>query len=239
MEILMSGEIYLKRGPEVIDMNPVEEDFNDIDDDFGEDEFFENFIENLRNNSDVSEETIESLIKSHESAKDNNNEIRDYSGCSSFWMSIIGENGIKMIEKSEIPSLASTKDIKNKQELDEQFIRLRVFLEKAEYVGKTFHRTKPIVNMSIDGTITKDMSYYGGFSALGNSILVLYATKDHMIAVNNNELTGERSFSVISSKYIEDGNYKFEGEVNEEYRDKAELYQAIFKQLTNNPKKKL
>jgi hypothetical protein len=60
-----------------------------------------------------------------------------------------------------------------------------------------------------------------------------------MLAVIEDGKTNERRFQVISHKYLDDGNYEFSGEVKNEYDDKAELYQAILKQLLGTKKKKI
>lgn len=224
MEILMSGELYLKNEPERIETSPVS---------FEEEEAFEMFVEELKNNPNVPEDFIEGMIEDHEAEKDEKEKgIPDYSGCDNFWISIIRDDGIAMVEQDSIPELGLVKKFKTKEEVDEKFIRLRVFLDKAKYVGKKFRRTKAVKTRTMTGEILMDASY-----RYAHSITVLYALDNIMIAVEDGPFSSKKRFLVISPRYLEDGNYEFYGEQNNEYMDKPEVYQAILQQSLPNNKK--
>lgn len=90
----------------------------------------------------------------------------DYSGCDEFWISVVDEKGITMIEQS---LLNTTKKYENKNELDKSFTRLTDFLDQSRYVGRFFRRTKP-VNENDKSHMYKD-----------NSTLVLFATDKSML----------------------------------------------------------
>jgi hypothetical protein len=51
-----------------------------------------------------------------------------------------------------------------------------------------------------------------------------------MIALNDAK-NKERRYFIITPKYIEDGNFEFYGEVNDEYRDVEELTMDITKEI--------
>ena len=229
MIILMTGEIYLKKGPKIV--MPNIEDYMD-------DEEFEAFIEDLRINSNASEELINSLIEEHEKDKKiMETGLKDYSGCDSFWMSIIEEEGIRMVEKNDFQLQNMEKVFRTKEEIDREFIRLRVFLEKAQYVGKYFKRTAPLDRIEPNGIRMRDINYNRG----PVETLILYADDHLMLAIQTRKLLSyeTKRFCIISPKYLEDGNYEIYGEVNNEYDDTGELYYAILKQLTDNKNKKL
>ena len=231
MEILMTGEIYLKKGPEIIKANPEEL--------AEEEEEFAMVIEDLEN-ANASKETINEIIERHETEMKLKEEgIKNYDGCDNFWISVVNEKGIEMLQKDYIPELEKTKRYRSKEDADKRFIRLRLFLEKANYVGKYFTRTGYIKTVYPHGRTTMDMSYNRTFSNRFHTTLVLYEYGDNMLSVIEDGKTNERRFQVISHKYLDDGNYEFSGEVKNEYDDKAELYQAILKQLLGTKKKKI
>ena len=218
MEILMSGEIYLKRGPRIIPAKSVS-DRNE--------EKLDSIEEHFKTDPNTSTETLEQFREFRDLIRDSNTvEKKDYSGCSSFWISIITDEGIEMVEKSESGIYNDRKIFKTKEEMNKEFIRLRVFLENAKYIGQYYERMDPIEGFAF-GRKTSDTSY------MCSTALALYATENNMILLSKNSHTKETRFIVISPKYLEDGRYKFYGEKHEEYNDPVELYQAIFKQLSD------
>lgn len=229
MEILMTGEIYLKKGPDIIKFNPTT-----IEDE----EEFEMFIEDLKS-VNAPERTIEDFIRRHEEELELKGKgYKDYSGCSNFWMSVIDENGIEMVEKDYVPNLGMKRKFTSKEEVDKEFIRLRVFLENAKFVGKYFKRTGYLEINHPDGRKSMDTKYNTGYFHRRNTTLVLYEFGENLLAQTENGFTNEKYFEVIPRKYLEDGKYELYGDVPNEY-DKTDLYQAILKQSLGAKKKKL
>lgn len=219
MEILMSGEIYLKRGPRIIPGQDVSN---------RNDNRLDIIEEHLKTDPNASPEELEKFRKFRDLVRDSVTvERKDYSGCESFWISIVEDDCIRMVECGH--PYSNEKRFENKEEIEKEFIRLRVFLDQAEYIGKYFKRSKPCAEGSLaDRSYTHD-----------SNSLVLYATDSILLIQRETPYFKDKKFEIISSKYLEDGNYGFVGKVNDEFRDKPELYQAIFKQLTDKPRKTL
>ena len=222
MEILMTGEIYLKKGPTLI--KPEES--------FAETEEFDLMIQELKEDPNVPKDYIEYLISNHQKEEERKEKgILDYTGCNSFWMSVIKDDGIYMVEKSNSPVLDVVRKYNSKEEVDRDFIRLRVFLEKAKYVGKKFKRTKVLEVTHSDGGLSLHSDY------LFIPSTILYAMGDCSIVLSEYGFLDEKKFSVMSSQYIKDGNYEIMDGVNDEYKDQAALYQKVLHQLTDGQKK--
>ena len=219
MEILMSGEIYLKRGPRIIPNNDIsnrnEERFDLLEEDF-------------KTDPNISPESLKRFREFRELISGSNTvERKDYSGCSSFWVSIVDDDGIRMVEN--LSPIGDVKTFDTKNEIDKEFIRLRVFLDQANYVGRYFKRTKPFANGSyVDRSFMHD-----------TNSLVLYATDSILIIQRETPYFKNQKIEIISSRYLEDNNYEFIGKINEEFKDKPKLYQLVFKQLTDKKDKTL
>lgn len=219
MEILMSGEIYLKRGPRIIPSKDVSN---------RNDERLDMIEEHLKTDPKASPEELEKFRYFRDLVRDSVTvERKDYSGCDSFWISIVEDDCIRMVEMER--PYATEKVFETKEDLNKEFIRLRVFLEQAEYIGRYFKRTKPCAEGPLaDRSYTHD-----------SNSLALYATDSILLIQSETPYFKDKKFEIISSKYLEDSNYEFIGKVNNEFRDKPELYQAILRQLTDKPRKTL
>ena len=206
MDVLINGEIYIKNGSEPYHMSERTKDLiYDLD-----------FDASKENPDFVAMEYVDKF-RQFEGLEGED----DYSGCNEFWVSMIDENGINMIEQS---LLNTTKRFANKQELDKSFTRLTDFLEHARYVGRYFKRTKPVNS--------NDKSYMED----DNSALVLFAT-DRLMLIKYSGFDSEK-FEMLSPRYFEDGNFEFYGEFVGEYSDKTSLYQAINEQIVSSNKRR-
>ena len=233
MEILMTGELYIKKVPDTVEIQPpiVSTKFGTFEIENEGD--LESVLSDLRTDPDADEKEIEEIIEMYEETEELKGNNTDFSSRRSFWMSYVGEKGILMLEQTDEPEYTSKKAYRSKEDLDEDFIRLRVFLENAKYIGRNFKRTEPIYGLDAMTNEDVDTSY------VNTDQLALYGNDDCILILSNNENDKSPKFSIVPYKYLDDGKYKFEGEVNNEYMDKAELYQAIFKQLTEEQKKTL
>ena len=151
------------------------------------------------------------------------NVIYDFVGCENFWQSFVINSKIVMDSKVDSFEPKLQKIYESKSDMDEDFIKLSEFLDKATYVGKHFKRTKPI---KIDSKYN-DNSY---MSDKQLKYIVLYEYNDLFLT---KEITpfGECYF-IIDSRYLLDKNYILYGPTYEEYKDKSKLYTEIFKQST-------
>ncbi len=143
-----------------------------------------------------------------------------YSGCDAFWYCCVTEDDKVVLNESPNFGPRMQKTYDSLEEANEKFIGLVSFLENAEYVGRYFRRTKPLKD---------NILYTEGY----NDTLVLFKLGDIMIArcdYSDNDVPIYR-YEPISEEYTKDGNYEFYGEVNNEYTDRPELFQAIFKQV--------
>lgn len=209
IDILVNGEIYLKRGTSTLE--PIKKLQETIDYENTEDEDFEIFNSLLDN-----------LKKKH----------TDYSGTTSFWQLFTNDGSSIMMKACR--SLLK-KYYYTKESMEQDFIKLTDFLEYATFVGREFKRTKPVV---IDNNIRyskykEDKSYMGNVDSF--KYIVLYATQELFLI--KRICNGKEEYGLINSKYTLDGNYVFFGEVYEEYKDKEKVYSEVFKQVTEENKK--
>ena len=233
MNIIMNGDIYLKRNPEYIDytFEEIEElqmdkeliaqKFDMIREDIRDGKFKLDKI--IINGEKISPEKFE---EEAEEAVRKVSEIADkmieqgkpiYDSYKNFWVLIITDDGIRMVEQSD---KIQKKVIKYDSaiEMEEEFISLREFLEKSEYLGKEYHvygDGEVLPKCSNDEKVTFDS-------------VITYYVGDRAIIFNKKSNKYELSVSGEFNDNIIDYNIH----INEEFRDKAEIYQAIYKQLS-------
>ena len=112
----------------------------------------------------------------------------------------------------------------NIKELKEKYMRLMDFLKEAEYVGKEFIRTVPILTENgIDTSYWNQNPY--------ESIIILYKTDYAMLAHHKNEHSN--NLEMIKPEYINDGKYSFIGNQKIMYSDKKETYKEVVDEIEN------
>ena len=207
-DILMTGEIYVKNGPEPFQMDAEDEDLiSDLE------------VKSATEGILPFESQVLDMFKVLESKKG----TEDYSGCDEFWVSFVDGEQITMIEQQAIPIIAPmTRTFKSKADLEKSFTRLTEFLDKARYVGRYFRRTDSLESNG-------DRS----FSNKDGRVLVLYATDDLMI-IRHSFI--EEEFGILDRRYLKDGKYEFYGQPTDKYRDKPSLYRAINEQIAQKSK---
>lgn len=215
MGILMSGEIYLKIRPDWSSLGDTIRRMRIKNEDYDDMEYEEDFALH-------DEEYFEHLMEMQKMMEE---KFPDWYGCDKFWVSIIHEEGILMVQHDYLKAQAK-KLYRDEEHLSQRFISLREFLRDAEYVGKYFRRTEPIDDCNKEDTtyMSKDPDN-----------LALFKTKDAMII--STTFAGEQQFKIVDRRYLADGKYEFFGNYNDEYNDKADMYQAVFEQLRRNRKK--
>lgn len=215
----MTGEIFLKKGPTVIEKNkPITQN----------DKF--NILSQNLDELDSADEFIDFMVKDLESVGESNKHSElDYTGCNSFWMSVVNDDGIYMIEKINSKTTGITKIYNTKEEVDKDFIRLRVFLEKAKYIGKKIIRTELLEDSQ--GELYSNYMY--------TPALILYAKGDCSIVLQEFNSINEEEFSVMPSQFISDGKFEIMDGATEKYKNPTEVYSKILKQLTNEQTKTL
>ncbi|MCR5787633.1 MAG: hypothetical protein K6G37_00855 [Bacilli bacterium] len=121
MSILMNGQLYIKKYPEIFYVD--------------EDTINMNFDEMIVDREDPE---IDELMELRDSIIAQDGTI-DYSGMSGFWISIIEEDKIKMVclaeEQLDFPKVIY---YDNEKGLEEDFISLIDFLDKGKYIGQKF-----------------------------------------------------------------------------------------------------
>ena len=177
VDVLFNGEVYVKNGPDLYCMT------NDSKD----------LMRNLESSeSFTAKEQLDELKKLK-----NNEGKDDYSGCRSFWVPFVDENGITMVEQTKYHVAPSLKRCyKNKEVANKSFTKLIDFLDNSRYVGRYFKRTSPILN-------SNDKSY----TVEDEKTLVLYANDDLMLIKNISNYSEEESFEMISPLYFKDNNF--------------------------------
>ena len=149
-----------------------------------------------------------------------NKPVKDYSWIDEFWHLEKEDNGysLRVYDNKEVDA---ERNYESLEELNVDFISLSDFLEKAEYVGRYFKRTKPIGG---------DKS----FMQEDRSIFLLYLYDNVAIyrIIEKDIFSGDdyEEYKILSCRYLEDGNYDFYGDCIESFNDKAGVYNAIYEQ---------
>ena len=142
----------------------------------------------------------------------------DWTGCNNFWTSKEAENGIIMIEHT-LTGTRSKKGFKSKEELEKEFISIESFLEKGNFIGRFFRRTKNISD--------EDKEYL----PVHHSIFALYEKEGTILAVK--QVDEKTVFDIIPKRYTLDGNYEYYGEQKVSYDNKIIINKEIVKHLKN------
>lgn len=208
------NEIYIKRGPNKVIYSEKElELFNKIETLKTKDlSDFEN-----KSNGEVTPNSYR-MLESLANQLKKEREEEALLGTDAFWILMDNENEIRI--KGKV-SCNLEKTYKNKEEFNKDFISLHDFLSESTYVGRYFRRTKSINN---DRTFMIENGKY----------LVLYKNNNIMILLN--DIKEENEYVIVTKKYLEDGNYEFYGEINEEYRDIEALTIDITKRVNKQRK---
>lgn len=217
MDILMSGQIYIKRDAEPFKLSDEQK----------------SFIDRLGRKS-IDNQNLNSWYDRFSEIESKEGQL-DYSGCDQFWVSIIEEDGIRMTEQAFYYDYE--KKYKDKEKMEKDFVSLLTFLEKGTYVGRYFKRTEPLVMESgrEDKSFVPDE--YGLYDI--DAPLVLYEYDGILLTVERNMVDRNRDFyKIIEKRYTKDGKFEYEGKQNDEYMDKSAIYQAVLKQLDNLHKAK-
>lgn len=225
MSIIYNGEIYLKRGPEIInpqkskEYQKLEELISDIR------------FESSKENPDLSKLKYLEPLEDYKKNLDSQETRINYSGTNTFWQLYTPEgNNIFMVSNEVYPLIKSYKDIES---MNKDFIKLSDFLNISVFVGKEFVRTSPRITSR--GKIDKD---FMKTTLTKEKYIVLYAMQDlFLIRVKDDPFIDDR-YELVSSKYTLDNNYKFIGKEYSEYRDKTKVHKEIFKQLVGSPQKR-
>ena len=127
----------------------------------------------------------------------------------------------------------------DKETMERDYISLIDFLQQAKFIGRKFYRTKSIISASVYEAI----AYMEDNDYENNEIteyIVLYAT-ENLFLIKSIHQHGEKYFTnyeIVDERYIKDNNYKFYGEVHNEYKDKNSLYIDILKEIIEYQKPK-
>ena len=202
--IMINGEIYIKRGPEIFHIpDSIKDNKNYLEGDSLSDNpklppWFNKLAMNIINN-----------MESHEGKK-------DYNGCSEFWTSIVSDNGIYMMEQSENKLFVTIFNYKSRKDLNKDFIRLSEFLGKAMYVGRYLKRTSQLDSNEV--LMNED-----------NTVFVLYELNDLMLV--NNRIDGYQRYKILPALFTEDGNYTYYGPYTSEFDNREEISGEIYRQV--------
>lgn len=210
--IIINGDIYLKRGPEIF--NPD----SSLDDEINELEF--------ETSKEIPDFELFDYLEKFKSIRGMAGQ-QDYWGTDSFWKMFTDGETFEMLECRQ-PYLK--KSYSSFDELNKNFIRLSDFLKIAKFVGREFKRNKPIKDYA-----GEDDNRYCLLKNDGTKYVVLYATQELFLIKWINNLFDE--YALIKSRYTSDGNYEFFGPVHEEYRDTKKVYSEIFNQVSEQMKK--
>lgn len=242
MELLMNGDIYLKKEPDYVDYS-----FSEIEEMQMEKSMTLEVLEMTRKeleqkvtkSSDMSEENKEKFLigvneeldKQIEELNQKEKEMLEkgkpiYDEYKNFWTLVCTDEGLQMVEQTN----NGPKKIRKyscKEEMEEDFISLRDLLANAQYFGREF-----IVPENLGGllivAIANGEQQSSGFIAtyfVGNRAIIFNKkTNKFELAIDSEILSTTMGQLPVD---------------HDEYRDRAGLYQAIFKQLVESSKKKL
>lgn len=244
MEILMSGDIYLKKEPDYVDYS-----FSEIEQMQMEKQMLFDTLEmarkemeqRIRKCSDISETKKEEFLvganeeldKEIERLNKNESEMLEkgkplYDEYKNFWSLICTDESLNMVEQTtEGPK--KIKKYSNKEEMEKDFISLRELLKDAEYLGIEYFIPERIGG----GLLMLAISMDGSQKSSG--IIATYFSGDRAIVFNKKD----NKFELALHEDIVPKSIGRRVLTNGEYKDKAELYQAIFKQLTKGKRNTL
>ncbi len=219
INFFVSGEIYLRKGPELFNASQTLSTIYDKIDDCN--------FELSKENPDLS---YARKLDAYEEAKDKFEAVDgelDYSYCDKFWQAFMnnGKIVLRCCDKRNVSRVFNSV-----QELEMDFVKLSDFLNNATFVGRKFKRTKPIVS-TLGGNdlsfMSVDDDYY---------YIVLYAMQDLFLVKFCSSLFHKNEYRLINSRYTLDGNYEFYEQEHLSYADKDLVYQEILEQLEGQRK---
>ena len=238
MGTVMTGDIYIKRGPFVYTVSEKDKQFYEELLDPKHDDDFKNYLKDATGHE--SSEQVVAGVKDMFRSFVRDIGTKDYYGCKDFWISTINDgifpkNGNDKCITLEFADVVqggiASKAFSSMDELNKEFISLRSFLQQGEYVGKNFKRTKPL----------NGICFYmqNEFSIPEcDDILALYRYGDILLVYGRDGFnTIKPEYSLISAEFLEDGNYSFYGKKNKEYYDQEAVYEAVKKQVHTKVKK--
>lgn len=155
-------------------------------------------------------EFIDLLMNMKEEEKSNNG----YSDIERFYvLNINQKDEIILIAAARYKYQAQIKKIPNYEELNEKYIYLIDFLNKAKYIGKQYG----IVN-------EKHIEMKPG--------IALYSLGDRLLVERRDIVTGKQTIDIVLKKGIQE--FTFRGLVDEKYNDINKVYSIINKQITDD-----
>lgn len=121
------------------------------------------------------------------------------------------------------------------EEINKGYIKLSDFLRNANYVGKKFRRTAPLITYYGTDEVKYRMKDNSYLDVDDYENIVLYSM-DNIFLVKCISCFGE-IYKIIGCNYIIDGNYEFYGDIYEEYNNRDKIYLEIVKQIDDWSKK--
>ncbi len=221
INFVINGELYLKRGPKIIDISDKIIELNDKIKDIEYDI--------SKENPDFSNAPLLEYYKQLKDELESLGNQLDYRYTDKFFQLFTPDGNTFTLTPCELAGfIPQAKEYHSKEKLANDFIKLSDFLNKATFVGKEFKRTKPITLTS--GRL--DRNYMINNSR--TKYIILYAMQDLFLAKRIDTLNPKcitSRYILINSLYTLDGKYEFFGPIHEEYRDKNKVYSEILKQV--------
>jgi len=221
VEFIIDGEIYLKKNPKVTDYSDLAEELKGIITDIEYDI--------SKENPDFSMATKLGGYKHLLDRVEFHNGKLSYIDNIYFWQLSTQDGSTINMTRCEPYIGNPTVKYCSIEKLNRDYIKLSDFLEKAIFVGRSFRRTKPIIDIyeKQDNTYTDD-----SFASIINTqYIVLYAMQD-LFLIKRKDAIHEDEYGLIDSRYTLDGNYEFFGPVYEEYNNKNRVYSEILEQIS-------
>ena len=210
-EVLINGEIYIKIKPHYIypDKEKIEE--------------LEKEIYNIEFEEADKGITPKTIIKKQSLIELKNRILKpkiDNRYMKNFHIMEINENTITM-KTFDILGEKEEQEYQTIEEINNEYIKLSTFLKEAEYIGKEFVRTKPLIINKI-----KDISYITEDPY--SQTTVLYKTEYAMLVEYKG--VNSRNLEMLEPMYFKDNNYKLIGNTYNS-KDKKEIYKEILEEI--------
>ena len=204
-----NDNVYIKRGPDFLKL-----------DDMSSQKLRESIerILALRTEDNAAEvgELLDKLFVSYKTPIFNEDYYVNYEGTGEFWIREDYNNGIVVTNYS----WGRTLTFSSEEELNNQFINLKDFMKNAEYIGRYFLRTEPLVDLP--GYIKND-AYMSKFK----SSLVIYSNGAYMLTVDQDPYDMSKRYGIIESRFLYDSKYKFIGVKDYNYENRDEVYEDV------------
>ena len=204
MGLIINGDIYIKKSPDYKELTIEEIEQLQLE------------REEIISNCDLPEEEIEKLNQDVEEMLEKGKPIFD--GYRSFWIIILGDDAIKMVEQSSNGNQL-VRVYKNLEEMEKEFISLRDLLPSARFYGKEFFTTEEIGEVLPPFAIEKMKSNPGP--------ILTYVFGDRGITVNQKS----NEFKMVDIREFISNSRAMDITQHDEYNKPSEVYQSISKQL--------